>query len=217
MPHIRIMAAAAATAIALAFVMSPAAARSCDNGNESCVEAARRTSPMKLEQFMKTWKPVAKRANVSKRAKKSKTAPRSAAKKIAEPAVAETAPPSPPSSELENAFAATPEKTIETDGVAITSFDDLNELDASADHVQTANQAQTSDQVQVVAFNEVNEIDLAAPPPRPASFAETTGQATVSPEVSSNQTPADTSWIGKLLLAFAGTIAVAGATRLLLA
>ncbi len=52
---------------------------------------------------------------------------------------------------------------------AVTSFNEVNELDAAA----------LTDQVQVVAFNEVNEIDLAAPaPPVPA---ETVGQS-VSPE-----------------------------------
>jgi hypothetical protein len=199
MPHIRIM-AAAATAVALAFALSPAVARSCDEGNEPCT--ASQTNPMKLDQFMKTWKPVAaKRANVSKGAKKQKAAARPAAKQIATPAVAETTPPSEtPPSEAESTFAATPEKTIETDGVAITSFNDLNELDA------------TADQVQVVAFNEVNEIDLAAPPPH-APSSETTGQSIVSP----GETPADNSWIGKLLLAMAGTIAVVGTARLLIA
>jgi hypothetical protein len=63
-------------------------------------------------------------------------------------------------------------------------------------------------QVQVVAFNEVNEVDLAAPaPPAPD---ETVGQS-----VSAEQPAADTSWMGKLLLAVAGTIALAGATRFL--
>jgi hypothetical protein len=199
--------AAAATAVAIAFALSPAVARSCDEGNEPCT--ASQANPMKLDQFMKTWKPVAaKRANVSKGAKKQKAAPRPATKQVAEPAVAETtlpseAPPSEtPPSEAESTLAATPEKTIETDGVAITSFNDLNELDA------------TADQVQVVAFNEVNEIDLAAPSPPPlAPSSETTGQSIVSPE----GTPADNSWIGKLLLAMAGTIAVVGTARLLIA
>lgn len=204
MPHIRIIAAAAA-AVALAFVMSPAQARSCDDGNESCAEVARRTSPMKLDQFMKTWKPVA----ASKRAKKSKAAAKKApAKEIAKPATEEVAEPAAQEaaavSDSVSTVAASPQKTIETDGVAVTSFDEVNEIDGAAD------------QVQVVAFNEINEIDLAAPLP-PAASPETTGQAAVSPEVSTDQTPADTSWIGKLLLAFAGTIAVAGATRLLLA
>jgi hypothetical protein len=35
--------------------------------------------------------------------------------------------------------------------------------------------------------------------------------------VTSRQTPADNSWIGKLLLAVAGTIALAGTARFLLA
>jgi hypothetical protein len=39
----------------------------------------------------------------------------------------------------------------------------------------------------------------------------------VGQSVSSEEAPADNSWIGKLLLAAAGTIALAGATRLLVA
>jgi hypothetical protein len=74
----------------------------------------------------------------------------------------------------------------------------VNELDQSAPRIQ------------VVAFNDVNEIDLAAPPAPPA--AETVSQA-----VSNNPEPADKSWIGKLLLAVAGTIALAGGARLLVA
>lgn len=202
MPHIRILAAAAATAVALAFALTPAAARPCDDGNESCAEVAKRTAPMKLDGFMKTWKPAAvskqKQSAVSKQkqSKKRKAAPPPAA----EPSVAESAPAEITPSAPVNMLAAAPEKTIETDGIAITSFHEVNEIDAAAD------------QVQVVAFNEVNDIDLAAPP-APVARYETTGQSVASPE----QTPADNSWIGKLLLAVAGTIAVAGTARMLIA
>ena len=193
MPHIRILAAAAAAALALAFAANPASARSCDDGNQACVSVAQQANPMKLDNFMKTWKPAGK----SKRVKKSKLAPATAVKQQAPgPAVAETAVPDEPVSTVAEA----PEKATETDGVAVTSFNEVNEIDAAADHVQ------------VVAFNDVNEIDLAAPPPL-VPVPETTGQQMASPE----QTPADNSWIGKLLLAFAGTIAVAGTARLLIA
>ena len=55
MPNIRLI-AAAAVAAALACLPAPASARSCDDGNESCVSL--QSAPMKLDQFMKTWKPV---------------------------------------------------------------------------------------------------------------------------------------------------------------
>ncbi len=95
-------------------------------------------------------------------------------------------------------LAAQPEQPIETDALAVTSSSDANETDGSAS------------QVQVVAFNEVNEVDLAAP--APLAPAETVGQS-----VSAQEPAADTSWMGKLLLAVAGTIALAGVTRFLVA
>jgi hypothetical protein len=96
-------------------------------------------------------------------------------------------------------LAAAPEDKAYTDGVAVTSQNEVNELDALADSVQ------------VVAFNEVNEIDLAAP--AAPLIKETVGQATVAPAPA----PADNSWVGKLLLAVGGTIALAGAARFLIA
>jgi hypothetical protein len=209
MTYIRLI-AAAATAIGVAFALSPASARSCNDG-DACPTVAQAAAPMQLDNFMKTWKPVA----VSKHKGKSKSARRRAAPEAAaeakskkpaavesevaqakpEPAVTEAAPPAEPA----NTLAATSEKTVETDGVAVTSFSQPNELDAAADPIQ------------VVAFNDINELDLAAPPP-PVP-AETVGQSVASEE----QMPADNSWIGKLLLAAAGTIAIAGATRFLVA
>ncbi|HEX2511955.1 MAG TPA: hypothetical protein VHK44_05100 [Xanthobacteraceae bacterium] len=189
MPHIRLTAAAAAAAVVLAFALSPANARPCNDGDAGCVTNAQ-PEPMKLDQFMKTWKPVAK----SKRAKQTKSVKQPPVKEIAsKPAVAETAPPPPgPMQPL----AAQPEQPMETNALVVTSSSDVNETDGFAR------------QVQVVAFNEVNEVDLAAPaPPAPD---ETVGQS-----VSAEQPAADTSWMGKLLLAVAGTIALAGATRLL--
>jgi hypothetical protein len=205
MVHIRLI-AAAATAIAVAFALSPAVARSCGDG-DACSSVAQQTAPMQLDDFMKTWKPVA----VSKHKGKSRSARRRAAQEAraqakskaaaakadveqakAEPAVTETAPPAESASPL----AADAGKTVETDGVGVASFEQPNELDAAADRIP------------LVAFNDVNEIDLAAPPP-PAP-AETVGQS-----IASEPMAADSSWIGKLLLAAAGSIAVAGATRFL--
>jgi hypothetical protein len=104
-------------------------------------------------------------------------------------------------------LAASPGKPTETDGVAITSFNEVNELDAAADQVQQA------PEVQVLAFNEINEIDQMTTPAPPPVPARTIWQAVSSDD----QTPMDKSWIGKLLLAVAGTIALAGATRFFVA
>jgi hypothetical protein len=207
MMHIRLI-AAAATAIGVAFALSPASARSCGDGDATCPSVAQETAPMQLDNFMKTWKPVA----VSKHKGKSRSARRRAAQEAVaeakskaaaakadvaeakpEPTVMETAPPAEPASPL----AADAGKTIETDGVGVASFEQPNELDAAADRIP------------VVAFNDVNEIDLEAPPPAPVP-AETVGQS-----IASEPMPADRSWIAKLLLAAAGSIAIAGATRFL--
>jgi hypothetical protein len=195
MPHIRLTAAAAAVAVVLAFAISPAKARPCNDGDAGCTTSAQ-SDPMKLDHFMKTWKPVAKSPVAqSQKAKKSKSARKPAVKEIAsEPAVAETAPPPAPMQTL----AAQPQQPIDTDALAVTSSSDANETNGSAS------------QVQVVAFNEVNEVDLAAPVP--LAPAETVGQS-----VSAREPAADTSWMGKLLLAVAGTIAFAGVTRFLVA
>jgi hypothetical protein len=194
MPHIRLTAAAAA-AVVLAFALSPANARPCNDGDAGCVASAQ-ANPVKLDHFMKTWKPVAKSPVAQpKKAKKSKSVRKPAVKEIAsEPAVAQTAP---PPAAIET-LAAKPESSMESDAVAVTPANEMNETNGEAGRVQ------------VLAFNEVNEIDLAAPaPPAPA---ETVGRS-----VSAQQPAADNSWIGKLLLAVAGTIALAGATRFLVA
>lgn len=193
MAHVRLTAAAAAAAV-LVFALSPATARPCNDGDGGCVASAQ-AEPVKLDHFMKTWKPAPKSVAQSKKAKKSKSVKKPAVKEIAsEPALAETAPP-PAAIETPT---AKPEPSTERDAVAVTPSNEMNEADGVAR------------QVQVVAFNEVNEIDLAAPaPPAPA---ETVGQS-----VSAQQPAADTSWMGKLLLAVAGTIALAGATRFLVA
>lgn len=200
--------AAAAGAIALCLAVSPATARSCAEDNGSCKAAE--NAPMKLDQFMKTWKPVAGK----KRVKKSKVV-RKRGKRPAEPQMVKTFPPeTKPAPAVQTApaptlaagglapgmLAAAPEDKQHTDGVAVTAADEVNELDAQADSVQ------------VVAFNEVNDLDLAAPPAPVPPARETVGQA-----VTSQETPADNSWIGKLLLAVAGTIALAGTARFLIA
>jgi hypothetical protein len=208
MPHIRLTAVAAAAAVVLAFALSPATARPCDDDDATCGESVSAQAPIKLDNFMKTWKPVAKSkssvakssaakssAKSSKRAKKSKFVRKPAVKEIAsEPAVAETTPPP----AVMETLAANPEPPKETEAAGVTSFNEVNEIDAAAS------------QVQVVAFNEVNEIDLRTPAPR--APAESVGQS-----VSAQQPAADSSWMGKLLLAVAGTIALAGATRFLVA
>lgn len=198
--------AAAAAAVAFALTLSPASARPCDDDNAACSNV-RQMGPMVLDHFMKTWKPVgiSKRSKISK---KTRTVRKRSVQTVAsKPADAEPAPSkqeatvaaTPPAALLPGTVLAAAAPAAETDGVAVPSFNEANELAAASDHVQ------------IVAFNEVNEIDLAAPPPPPAP-AETVGQMT-APEPAG----VDYSWIGKLLLAAAGTLAVAGATRLLLA
>ena len=202
MPQIRII-AAATIAVVFALSLQQAAARSDENapapGAPPQPAATQTASPVQLDNFMKTWKPVTASKRVKK--SKSKTAAKPAPQQTAtDPAPAEAA----PVETVANPVVA-PKQEIETTGVAVTSFDEVNELDAAANDA-------IANPVQVVAFNEVNEIDLAAPPaPAPV---ETTGQAAVS---SPDPAPADRSWIGKLLLAAAGTIAIAGATRFLVA
>jgi hypothetical protein len=90
----------------------------------------------------------------------------------------------------------------ETDGVAIASADEINEIDAAADTVR------------IVAANEVNEIDLAAPEAPPAQI---TGSVETATAAVSQQLPPDISWAGKLFAALGGMLAAAAATRLLIA
>jgi hypothetical protein len=197
-----IAAAAAAVVLALMLALSPASAKRCDDDTATCPQPS---GPMMLEHFMKTWKPVATSSH--RKYRTSQASRRQAAQELAakrETSAAETKPAKsaaiepPPPAEQPTTKVASAEPAAETDGVAVASFSEANELDTAADRVQ------------VVAFNEINDIDLTAPPsPAPV---ETVGQS-VSPE----QPSADYSWIGKLLLAAAGTLALAGATRVLLA
>ncbi|MEX0752423.1 MAG: hypothetical protein WD073_05805 [Xanthobacteraceae bacterium] len=93
----------------------------------------------------------------------------------------------------------------ETVGVAVTFADDWNEIDAQADVVKVVNP------------DELNEIDLAADM-RPVAFSYET-QVVASPAPAPAPVDeTDAAWIGKLLAAVGGTLAVAAATaRLLIA
>ena len=215
MIKISVIAAAVAAAV-LALAAAPASAR-CSDDNP-CANAA----PMNLDQFMKTWKPVG--ASTKKKYRTSRSA-RSTRRHTVEQAAAKPARETRPAREARQPVeakvsaaarepaqaptvrmaAAEPAKPVETDGVAVTSFDAVNEIDAAI-----------PERVQIVAFNEVNEIDLTAPPappaPKPSAPVETVSQAmAATPEAD------DLSWVGKLLLAAAGTLALAGAARLLVA
>jgi hypothetical protein len=215
MIRIRLIAAAAA-ALGVGFTLSPASARSCDGGNTStrieharCAEA--QPAPVKLDPVAETSQPVAAVPKQKAKSKSVRHATREAkaeakrkaaavkaeaAEAKAEPAAAETVPPSAAGTRV---AAAGSETAIQPDGGAVASPAQPKQFD------------QTADQIQVVAANDMNEIDLTAPPPPPVR-AETFGHS-----VASEQTPADNFWIPKLLLAAAGSIAVAGATRFLLA
>lgn len=194
---IRFAASVAIVAVLALVWGSPASARSCDHGDAACVPPstpAAQSAPMKLDNFMQTWKPVA----AAKASKKSRKASRQAVRQAAPKPAVVTPVAEMPAAEPRSEAAASREPTVETNGVGIASFDEVNAIDAAADEVM------------VVAASELNEIDLMSPvPPAPA---ETTGQA-----VSPDEPPADSSWIGKLLLAVAGTIGLAGAARFLIA
>lgn len=193
--------AAAAAAVVLVYASSPVSAGPCDDDNAACSpRAEQQSAPMKLDQFMQTWKP----ASVSKRVKRSRSAQRQRnVKQAAKP----VAPKAAPVSEAAITAAEQPASPPREEAVAAPAPRQVNEVVTSGSSGQANEVVPAPEHVQVVAFDEVNEIDLAAPAP-----VETTGQA-----VSVGQTPADNSWIGKLLLAAAGTIVLAGATRLLLA
>ncbi len=204
MPVIRIIAALAAIAATFSLTLpsASAAARPCDPGEAACAEA-RPGAPLRLNQFLKQ-KRAAKPAVVDEARNRPP-----AAKADSEPAPAQPAENVTVESKTDVAQAPAsdsgPVRTVETDGVAITSADELNEIDALATNVQ------------VVAANELNEIDLASGTPGLNARA-LASMASADPSVAStSDTPADRAWVGKLLAAFAGTIAVAAAARLLIA
>lgn len=213
MTHIiRAIAVGAAMAV-LAFAPAQSSARGCgDDKERTGCQTTAPASPVQLDQFMKTWKP----ASVSTSGKRTRSAWRShrsrshsqmasshkstSESKIAsepkESTEAKIAAAEPtPAAEQTTPTTASPFPAFETDGVAVTSYSEANELDQAAPRIQ------------VVAFNEINEIDLAAPLP---AVTETVSQA-----LASTPEPTDNSWIGKLLLAVAGILALAGGVRLL--
>jgi hypothetical protein len=227
MSNIRLMAAATTIIAALSFGNAPA--RACDAGTPGCTSApaAQPKTPLRLNQFLK--RPTPKAASTaqtptantsvvaaSKQPRKAKTRTRVAAKEVsspatASPAVASSATPTPaPAEPLRMSDAAPPPAAAsETDGAALASADEFNELDAAAD------------QVQVVAANEVNELDLAADMPVPAQAAPTNqtppaaeNTAAMTAMASADQPAPRSSWIAWMFVALGGMIA-AGAAVLL--
>ncbi len=196
MANIRIMAAAAAIIAALAFMLAPASARPCEERDSTCAEP-NPGAPLRLNQFLKhnrsaTTLPAEQKTSVA--AKPAPVVQAARPNDTTGKSTADVAAASDPD--------AGPVRTIEPDGVAVTSADDLNEIDALADRVR------------VVAAEEFNEIDLAANTPPIAPAQKSKAPASMA---SGDEPGADTAWIGKLLAAFAGTIAVAAAARLLIA
>jgi ribonuclease E len=230
MPNIRLMAAATTIIAALSFGSAPA--RACDAGAPGCTSAsaAQPKTPLRLNQFLKrpaqpkaasiaqTSAPTAHTSVVaaSKRARNAKTRTRVAAKEVSSPAavsppVTSFATPTPAPAELLRMSDAAPPPAAapETDGVALASADEFNELDAAAD------------QVQVVAANEVNELDLAADTPVPAQAAPANqtppaaeNAAAMTAMASADQPAPRSSWVAWMFVALGGMIA-AGAAVLL--
>ncbi len=197
MANIRIVAAAAI--VALAFTLAPVSARTCDDS--ACAET-NPGAPLHLDQFLKHERMAKPARTAHKKSTAAKPAPESSApvESPSEPAEQET------DVAADAALVANPVKTIETDGVAVTSTEELNEIDALADKVK------------VVSADEVNEIDLTADTTS-ASPPSLSQEPKALEAMASADAPAtqDLSWIGKLLAAFGGSIAVAAAARLLLA
>lgn len=203
--YIRSIAAATAIIAALAFATAPA--RACDERFGPCksVQPQAQAAPLSLSQFLKrSVQTTAAPAAAKPQARATKPRTRTAAKPAARPAIADgfATPNAGPAPVLASEFPPPSSRGSETDGVAITSAEDLNELDAAADTVR------------IVAANEVNEIDLATEsipaPPQNATVA-------IHSAESSPQAPEEASWIGKVLAALGGVLAVASAARLLVA
>jgi hypothetical protein len=227
MSNIRLMAAATTIIAALSFGNAPA--RACDAGAPGCTSAsaAQPKTPLRLNQFLKrpaqpkaaaTAQPSTANTSVvavSKQPRKAKTRSRVAAKEVSSPAavapaVTSSATPTPaPAEPLRMSDAAPPPAAPETDGVALASADEFNELDAAAD------------QVQVVAANEVNELDLAADTPVPTQAAPANqtppaaeNAAAMTAMAAADQPAPRSSWIAWMFVALGGMIA-AGAAVLL--
>lgn len=189
---IRIMTAAAITA--LTFTLAPALAGPCER--EGDCGAANPSSPLALNQFMKQKRPAKTVQSAPEKPAVAKPVPTfSISAEREHPSVAPTA-------VAEVSEPETGVRTIETNGVAVTSPDELNEIDALAGEVK------------VVAADELSEIDLASTPM--AAAPDQSAQALQS-LASADLPDKDIAWIGKLLLAFSGTIAAASVVRMLIA
>ncbi len=208
MSNIRIM--AAATAIIAAFAFAPASAGPCDDGSGSCNNVQRTAAkPLSLSQFVKPEDRTTAKPRHSKKKLHARTAKTKSDPVEGDAQSASTTQPAAVSA------AAPPPSASETDGVAISSADDLNELDAAASNVV------------VVAANELNEIDLATPAAQETAAAEAAVPA--APAAPQYQTqaveaaaPADhpsdqASWIGRIFVALGGVLAAVSAARLLIA
>jgi hypothetical protein len=213
MPIIRIVAAAAA--ITAGLTLTAAAATNCPAGVSACEASsiAATGTPLRLNQFVKPSRQV-KIAGTKAKTRTAQSAGKTRARAAAKGASAMASSPrpaSPPRQEAVSEGAQPPASTAqqaieakESNGVAITSADEVNELDAAA-----------LPAVQVVAANEVNELDLAADA-APATTV-TSDNAAVQNAEPAPAPAADNSWIGKLLAALGGMVAIASAARLLIA
>jgi len=203
MPSIRIVAAAAATLAALS--LPALGASDCSPGTAGCkASSIAQPGPLRLNQFIKhpaqTKVATATKPRSAQHSASKTHTPhvRLAADPVPAPAPAFTnSRPLPEDKAVASETAGQPSYAAETDGVAVTSADEMNELDAAADKVQ------------VVAANELNELDMAADS-NPATMAAVENAQPAAPV-------ADNSWIGKLLAALGGMVAVASAARLLIA
>jgi hypothetical protein len=187
------------TAMVLAFALTPAWARPCDDDNPRCSPASEQITPMKLEEFMQADEPAATSKRVSYRKKKrvtraargEKTAPRppqpTAVAKRSEPARPAAQPVQQPPAP--------------------------NPIDEAAS--SQTNDAEAAEPAQVVGANELNEIDLAAPA-APTAPAASVSDTTVGQSPAAEPEPDDDSWIGGLLLTVAGLLFLAAAGLLLL-
>jgi hypothetical protein len=209
MPTIRIVAAVSAIITALTVTTTLATAASASNcpvGAADCKASSivMPGSPLSLNQFIKHPR--------SAKTRGAQTAAKPSARVTAKGASAMASarrPHSPPQqavSETTQEPVETAQETVEsreTSGVAITSADQVNELDSAADAVQ------------VVAANEVNELDLAADAtPASTVTADTTMVQNAAPAPAP---AADNLGVGKLLAALGGMVAIAAAARMLIA
>jgi hypothetical protein len=210
MANIRIMVGAAAIA-AFTFALAPASARSCEHRDSACAESGP-GAPLSLLQFTKQHR-TAKAAHgrmhekpvIAKSTPKVSAAATAAQASADLPApadstadVAKAAPPSAAAAVATDASADTPE----TDGVAVVAPDAWNEIDARADKIK------------VVDPDDVNEIDLAAGPAPAAAGEDSKALASMA---AAGEPTGDSHWLGKLLAAIGGTIALAAGARLLIA